>query len=610
MFLGITNGLPSMDRIVDNAALNLNLSGMSNFSDGITFSRGSDATMIDANGNLVYAPANLECNAFGSGAVVGVLGSGGALPTLWSLGAAIPPGMTIEVVGTGELNGYYYVDVKWSGTNSGADAYPHIYFHPVANAVVVNPGEIYTVSHYVHVIDGNVSGSSGRCLMQLYTGAGAYVTSLTGAMPITNVESRQYRTGTIVATVGKLQHGIYISIPNGQDNNFTLRISRPMTERTSVNSPSKWYPTTGTTFFYGGRFEYDPNTLTSLGYLSEEQKTNLALVSTAFTVDTGTSTVASGATMLGQACYRTTADGTSSTHFVTNASLTLTGATEYTTSVFVKSISGDNLIQLTVSANATTTDVYANFNLSTGAVTASGVGATKSRIVNYGNGVYRLSITFTTVAVPTAGSIIVLSTVANGTSTRIPTNTSSNVFDWFGCQVETGKSLTSLIPTFGTALTRSADSAIFTDVSWLDQTKGTFVVNFIPRILDGSTLRRVISVTDAGALNTIEAGTSSAAVLQLTSAVAGVTSFAPTSANTCTENTPAKFALVYSSGGKTVCLNGGAVSSNATSPTLSGYTLMKVGFAGSTTYLDGHIKSIKYWKTSSFSNAVLQQLTT
>jgi len=61
---------------------------------------------------------NLLRNSVAAGAVVGVVGSGGSLPTNW--GVQIAGGLTTEVVGTGTAsNGLPYVRVKISGTPSG-----------------------------------------------------------------------------------------------------------------------------------------------------------------------------------------------------------------------------------------------------------------------------------------------------------------------------------------------------------------------------------------------------------------------------------------------------------------------------------------------------------
>src|SRR5690606_1798435 len=105
---------------------------------GASFSRASSATYFDRTGILREAAANVPRVAWldsatpavllegggtngvrnprGEGAVIGVVGSGGALPTFW--GSENTAGLTWEVVATGVEDGLPYVDVRLHGTPS------------------------------------------------------------------------------------------------------------------------------------------------------------------------------------------------------------------------------------------------------------------------------------------------------------------------------------------------------------------------------------------------------------------------------------------------------------------------------------------------------------
>ena len=130
--------------------------------------------------------------------------------------------------------------------------------------------------------------------------------------------------------------------------------------------------------------------------------------------------------------------------------ITLTGATTqkyivqglvqsglYTYSVYAKA-GTHNFIQLMLGADAA---AYANFNISTGAVTFS-AGVTAS-VVSAGSGWYRCSMSYSTT---TATSLIVLA-IDSGTDARFSTSASTGTFILFGAQFETGDIATDYIAT-------------------------------------------------------------------------------------------------------------------------------------------------------------------
>ena len=127
------------------------------------------------------------------------------------------------------------------------------------------------------------------------------------------------------------------------------------------------------------------------------------------------------------------------------------------TSVFVKQGEGDFFALRMTGTYPNRADAIFQFSNTT--LTTSVAGAdftvTSSKVENYGNGWYRLSVVYNTDAAATISSTF----SPRGTSGQIDvsdTSTSAFVYLW-GCQVEEGASLTSYIKTEGGLATRNAD---------------------------------------------------------------------------------------------------------------------------------------------------------
>ena len=134
-------------------------------------------------------------------------------------------------------------------------------------------------------------------------------------------------------------------------------------------------------------------------------------------------------------------------------STTVVSGDTNTFSVFLKKGSTDLGYIITggfdASANGTS-----YFNLSTGTLSNTSTNHSDVRMVDYGNGWYRCSITITTTT-DVVGSF----TVGMATSTSIQiTRDGSNFLYMFGIQAETVGYSTSYIPTSGSTVTRNAES--------------------------------------------------------------------------------------------------------------------------------------------------------
>lgn len=135
----------------------------------ISFSRASQATdVVDgalvsyaldtprqspANGMLLEeARTNNVRNSAGNGSVLGVVGTGGSLPTNWLINSAA--GLSTEIVGTGVANGFSYVRVRVYGT---ASATSYRLGFELNSATVAAQGQIWTGSFYAKLHAGSLS---------------------------------------------------------------------------------------------------------------------------------------------------------------------------------------------------------------------------------------------------------------------------------------------------------------------------------------------------------------------------------------------------------------------------------------------------------------------
>jgi hypothetical protein len=120
---------------------------------------------------------NLLTNSAMAGAVVGVVGSGGALPTGWSV-TAMPAG-TVSVVGFGVEDGQDFIDIRLNGTSStGA-----VGILPVSSVTSIPAlaGQSAVGSLSIRRVAGsNTNITHVRSAHEYYTSAGAFITQANG----------------------------------------------------------------------------------------------------------------------------------------------------------------------------------------------------------------------------------------------------------------------------------------------------------------------------------------------------------------------------------------------------------------------------------------------
>jgi hypothetical protein len=400
------------------------------------------------------------------------------------------------------------------------------------------------------------------------------------------------------------------------DGNSGVYIYGAMLSNSASLDP--YVPTPGaapsSTAYYGPRFDYDPVTLLPRGFLVEEQRANLLTYSEQFdnaawsktnTTVTANATASPDGTANADKLVEDTA---TSTHSTTSPTVSLTAGTAYTTTVYVKAAER-SWIALQYDSGAFGTSPTSYFNIGTGTVGSTFNGATHS-IRNVGNGWYRCSITATaTVSTPSTARIY-LATGDNAAS--YTGNGTSGAFIW-GAQLEAGAFATSYIPTIASTVTRSADVATITGSlfsQWYNQNEGGLIAE-ISSFGIGSNLPTFVNVSDGTTSNYIRFNGASGYLARNFVASGGSTVANITVGAGLVANTPIKAAVVYANNSFNVAASGatGTEDTSGAVPVAQNQMVMGNWFTSAGTFLNGHIRSIRYVPVRA-ADFQLQQVTT
>jgi hypothetical protein len=345
------------------------------------------------------------------------------------------------------------------------------------------------------------------------------------------------------------------------------------------------------------RFDYSPSSIgTPRGLLIEETRANVCIRSSELNTGWSANGVSVGTNAINspsgvQDADSVTASAGSSVHRLIGTAGTVTINQPITHTVFVKA-NTHSFFQIHDSSIGT---FYANFNISTGAVTAENpVGG--ASITPFGNGWYRCVLTFTT-GVATSNAVITV--IPDGTAARNPTWTAvgtESIYAW-GYQIEVGAFATSYIPTTTTSLTRNADAVSMTGTNfsdWYNASEGTLFAE-ASTFSNASTDKFVANINNNGFPNRILMNFTATNNFSASVVSNSVPQVSGTNGTATTLNTPIKMCFATK-------LNSFAFSQSGVAPTTSVSGAMPVtvdrlwiGGANTTAFLNGHMRQVKYW---------------
>jgi hypothetical protein len=182
--------------------------------------------------------------------------------------------------------------------------------------------------------------------------------------------------------------------------------------------------------------------------------------------------------------YKVTETTANSQHAINVSNRPTLTAGSHTHSCFVKANGVNDIVFYN---NGTSGAAGVNFDLSAGSYSNLVNSATDASIESYGNGWYRISMTFTAV-VGTTGPTIYLRTLSSYAGDGV-----SGIYV-YGMQTEAGSFATSYIPTYGAQDTRAKDVSSITSVSSLiGSTEGTIYLEVAALANDLSERRFALS---------------------------------------------------------------------------------------------------------------------
>lgn len=354
----------------------------------------------------------------------------------------------------------------------------------------------------------------------------------------------------------------------------------------------------------------------SKGLSVEGQSTNLLLQSEAFDQwgSLRTSVVLNAAVSPDTASTadKVVEDTSTNTHGRFSSATSFAAGTSYTFSVVAKPAGRDN-IQLLLPAAAFGTDQRVRFNLLEGAAAPQG-GTSTYGMQSLGNGWYRCWITAQATTTASASAVFYLSGEAGLSYTGDGT---SGLYIW-GAQLEAGNAPSSYIPTTtaqvtraadvtssaqvtrvadmstSSQVTRAADIASVNDLSgWYRQDEGTFVVDYDVPLGRNK---------DAYILAVSRSGVGWGPRHQLIQSVADQVAYAVVD-DSSTAVVPAlvsgtgvgKAAIAFKKDDFTISVKGSIPATDTSGDVPTGLADLSLGCSSAnTSFLNGHIKSIKY----------------
>jgi hypothetical protein len=506
-----------------------------------------------------------------------------------------------------------HIDIRVSGTATTTAAFS-ILAEGVVGAVSASSGQTYTNSSFFRLLAGSSTGL--HLAIQEFDSASSFLRGPATAVIATNTLTRYSHTVTTGASTSSLRCGCFISYTTGQVVNITLRIAAP---QLNLGELQPYYPTTGSPYF-GPRLTYDPSNLSSdPGLLAEEARTNSIRNSTMQGASAGTPGTFPTNWSRQNALSGLQVDTSYVTSFGAPAvRFRFYGVTSANPGPETFEFEGRNVISVNSGQSwaaslfnrVTAGTIPAGTQFSTRILTFTSAGALVDNASNSG--------LFTPIAVLRRATALHTATAGVGTGGFItnglhlfnfPANTSIDfTVEILLPQLELGASASSPIPTFGTALTRSADNLSMTDLSWYQQSGGVFYSEAVCGSLPTGNVAFVGTLGAAGtSFNFIDVARYQPTLRALT-LTAGVSQSAL--ATSLTLGVFHKTAHAFSSGGARFVANGGAPLVD-TSVNLPTPPTLFLGWDGvsATRALNGIIREIAFIPNTSIPDSALQRMT-
>jgi hypothetical protein len=590
--------------------LSLNFLAGTTLDSRVTFSRGTNATLVDSTGKQTYAPNNL------------VLRSEEFDNASWNKSNS-----SVSANITTAPNGTFTADklVENTAASTGHYAAPASISTAIGQRYILSVYAKAAERTFLQLITTGPAPGGGNLIAGFDLANGTAGTpSSTATSTITPVGDGWYRCSLAFPVSAGTTAGIQIRIsltsgtsPSGYTGDGTsgLFLWGAQIELVTYQTAPSTYVQTVASAYYGPRFDFDPVTLAPRGLLIEEQRVNLMTYSNGIT----------GWTPSPAGCVTATANAAVSPDGTSNATKLATGDTASNGHLWYKSFSGAVSTTYTGSVylkagEYTRAEVgfenngfagalyYALFNLSNGTVVATSA-STTATITNAGNGWYRCTVTATSDADGGAYVFAVAPKPASVTTVSAnytPASVGLGVFV-YGLQVETGAFATSHLPTVASTVTRTVDAAAITGANfspWFNASEGTYVVSASSfRGTAGSA--RFIQFDDGTTANNIRSGQSTlqvvdATVVQVNIAGLPLIPF---------DGTVFKFASTYRLNDFATVTTGAVVTdTSGTVPTVNQLVLGSGGSISPTTFINGHLRSIDYYPVR-WADAQLPSLT-
>ena len=462
-----------------------------------------------------------------------------------------------------------------------------------------------------------------RVYVNLSTGALATVEQLTTpvftASGISDAGGGWYRVSVAVTTSAAGTLSCRVN-PNNADNVLTYAAGSTSTDEifvwgaqleqrseitayqvTTTQPITNYIPVLQSAADNVARFDHDPTTGESLGFLVEESRSNLVLQSEDFgTTWTNTNSteqtnviVSPAGTLTGDKLIE---DTTASVFHRIVSGLVSSSSGTFTASVYIKAAER-SFAFVGVTDNATGA-MERRINLSTGVIDSTNVSAVGSwtsisaSSTNVGNGWWRVSLTGTQGG---GTNLSVLVSTGDASGNRTYTGNGYSGIYIFGAQLEAGAFPTSYIPTVASQVTRAADAASMTGAnfsSWYRADEGTFYTEFQTAT---PTTARIFQVGDGTGNNRMDLTMSVGNIVSMFVQYNGSTQASQAPTGTLSANVFGKVGLTYKNNDFNISLNNSALATD-TSGNVPLVTQIGIGRRlDATLYLNGHLRKLSYY---------------